>query len=626
MIQKYPRAGHGTRTKDSVQEALDQAKPLLWQSALIFSPAMNVLVLTSSLYMMQVFDRVLTSQSSATLIYLTLIAMGAICVLSMLDLVRSRIISRVGLWFEQKLSVEGLQRALESTLAGKEYRTEALRDLATLRSFFGGQGITNLFDLPWIPIYIGVIFLLNPYLGLVTLVGALLLAFFAWLNDRQTQGITNIASKEQSRSLHHVETAMRNAEVIDVMGMMPGMVQKWYSNMGRANALQLRAGDLSGNIMSLSKFVRLALQIFILAVGAHLVLNRELTSGGMIAASIIMSRALAPIEVAIGSWRYTLAAQQAYERLREMFSRPLLRPTGMVLPPPEGHLTVEGVVYVPPNEKIPVIKGVSFDVIPGRITALVGPAAAGKSTLARLCVGAYAPTQGHVRLDSADVFLWDRKDFSQYVGYLPQDVELFSGTVRDNIARLSNCDPVEVVEAAQLAGVHEMILRLPQGYETEIGEGGILLSGGQRQRVALARAVFRAPQLVVLDEPNSSLDSEGEEALNQTIKRLKDRGVTVLMIGHRPSIMAHVDHIIVLRDGRIEAMGPKQEILSRILPRSQQHEITKSQSTNGYPAASSSSDNLTRRPTSHSSRTVSGHHENESATSSQSPTYAGDET
>ncbi len=552
--------------RDAVQETIALVKPMLWQSALLFSPVMNILVLTSSLYMMQVFDRVLTSRSLTTLFFLTLIAMGALAILGILDLARTRIITRVGSWMERRLSGEGLQRAVEASLVGRDYRTEVLRDLSTLKNFFTGQGVLNLFDLPWIPVYLLVVFMLHPLLGLITTLGAVLLALLAWMNDRATQAPLKQAGKENTRALRQVEAAFRNAEAIDVMGMLPGIVSRWHKGNDASMSLQLKAADMSGSIMSFSKFARLALQILVLAMGADLVLNRQLTSGGMMATSIIISRALAPIESAIGSWRYTLAAEQAYTRLRDMFSRPLLRPHAMKLPAPQGLLSVEGVTFVPPGAKHPVVKGVTFEIKPGTVTALVGPSAAGKSTLARLCVGAYPPTYGNVRLDGADVFLWERTDFSQHVGYLPQDVELFGGTVRDNIARLMEADPAEVVEAAQMAGAHDMILRLPQGYETEIGEGGTLLSGGQRQRIALARAVFRAPQFVVLDEPNSSLDGEGEEALNQTILRAKERGATVLLIGHRPSILTHVDTIIVMRDGRIEAMGPKADILAKIMP------------------------------------------------------------
>ncbi len=553
------------KSHDPVRDARIKIMPLIWQ-VLAFSMVLNILVLTTSFYMMQVFDRVLTSQSTATLLYLTLIAVGALLVLAILEFVRTRIMSRIGMWFEMRLTAEGLQRAVEATLMGREYRTEVLRDLANMRNFFTGSGILNLFDVPWMIIYMLIIYALHPVLGHLTLAGAVILTALAWLNDRATQGDLKEAGILGQKTFRRAEAAIRNAEAIDVMGMLPGLVHRWRKDNDQVQALQLQAADRSGSIMAVSKFTRLVLQIIVLAAGAKLALDREMTAGAMIAASIIISRALAPIESAIGNWRSTLSAWQTYVRLREVYSTPLLRSAAMQLPRPKGHLTVETVSYIINGHKSPIIKGVTFEVKPGMVAAMVGPSAAGKSTLARLCVGAYPPSYGNVRLDGADVFLWEREDFGQYVGYLPQDVELFAGTVRENISRLMPCEPAEVVEAAQIAGAHQMILRLPQGYETEIGDSGVMLSGGQRQRIALARAVFRNPQLVVLDEPNSSLDAEGEEALNQAVLRLKQKGTTVLMIGHRPSILQHVDTIIVLRDGRIQMMGPRNEILAKIIP------------------------------------------------------------
>lgn len=541
---------------------------------LVFSPIVNILVLTSSLYMMQVFDRVMTSQSIDTLLFLTIIALGATALMAAIELVRGRIMTRLGLWLETKLASEGISRAIEATLLGREYRSEVLRDLATVRNFFTNPSTLNLFDVPWIPIYLIVVALLNWKLGALALSGLILLSFLAWFNDRVTSAPLKESNIKAQRSFRQAEAAIRNAEALDVMGMTPGLVRRWRADSDAAHLSSLAAADRSGDVMAFSKFARLGLQLMVMALGAHLALSRELTSGGMIACSIIISRALAPIEAAIGSWKYTLATWQSYLRLRETYARPLLRASSMSLPKPTGHLTAEGITFVPPGGKFPVIKGMSFEIKPGQIVAIVGPSAAGKSTLARLCVGAYPPAHGNVRLDGADVFLWNRDDFSTYVGYLPQDIELFAGTVRENISRLMPAEPSEVVEAAQMAGAHEMILRLPQGYETEIGEGGVLLSGGQRQRIGLARALFRNPQFIVLDEPNSSLDSEGEEALNRAIAKMKERGATVLLIGHRPSILQHVDSIMVLRDGRIELMGPKAEVLAKIMPTAAQRVTT----------------------------------------------------
>lgn len=551
---------------NAVAQTLNRVRPLLWQISLVFSPVVNILVLTSSLYMMQVFDRVLTSQSQATLFYLTLIAVGALALMSAIEMVRTRIMTRVGTWIEARLTAEGLQRAVEATLTGHPYRTELLRDLAGLRTFFSTPSTLTLLDVPWIPVYLVVVYAMHPMLGHIALFGTIALTAMAWWNDKITHKDLVDSALLSQKNFRDADSAIRNAETLDVMGMTPGLLHRWRTENDRIQALQQSAADRGGNIMTISRFVRQALQILILAVGAELVLNRELTSGGMIACSIIIARALAPVESAMSSWRQTLAAWGSYQRLKTTFEKPMLRAQSMALPRPAGNLSVEGVSYVPQGGKVPIIKGVSFAIKAGTVTAVVGPSAAGKSTLARLCVGAYPPSYGNVRLDGADVFLWERSNFAPHVGYLPQGVELFAGTVRENISRLMPAEPNEVVEAAQLAGAHDMILRLPQGYETEIGDGGALLSAGQRQRIALARTVFRNPQFVVMDEPNSSLDAEGEDALNRAIAGLKQRGATVLVIGHRPGILAHADNIVVLRDGKIDMMGPKAEVLAKIMP------------------------------------------------------------
>jgi len=554
------------KAADLVQVMLDRAKPLLVQ-VFIFSIIINMLVLTSSIYMMQVFDRVMSSQSVATLLYLTLIAVFALGLMSALDLVRARILTRIGTWLEASLGSEALRRAVDASLLGQSYRTEALRDLGTLRNFMGGSGILTLFDIIPALMFFIIIYAFHPMLGHIALLGALVLLAIAVVNDRVTHGPIREANNKAQLALRQADSAMQHAEALDVMGMTPGLISRWRASSTEVLKLQTTASDRGATASAVSKFIRLLLQIAVLGVGAYLVLLREMTAGQMMASSIIMSRALSPVEQSIGTWRHVISALEAKKRLHEMLSRPLLRADSMQLPAPKGLLAAEGVSYMPPQSKTPILRGISFSLPPGSVTAIVGPSAAGKSTLARLCVGAYAPTYGNMRLDGADVYLWERQDFGRHVGYLPQNVELFAGTVRDNIARLQQAEPSEVVEAAQIAGAHEMILRLPQGYETEIGDSGSLLSGGQRQRIGLARALFRKPQLVVLDEPNSSLDAEGEEALNGAIGRMKALGATIVLIGHRPSILAHVDTLMVLRDGHIEMMGPRDEIAQRIMPK-----------------------------------------------------------
>jgi len=348
------------------------------------------------------------------------------------------------------------------------------------------------------------------------------------------------------------------------MGLMPGITRRWLSDNESALRQQMLASDRAGLILTASKFSRLVLQVAMLGVGGYLVLRYELTPGAMIAGSIILSRALQPVEQAIGTWKTMLAARSAYTRLDTFMTQMQQRPVDMALPAPHGQLEVEKVIFTPPGGQKPVLKGVSFALAAGESVAIVGPSAAGKSTLARLIVGAWRPNHGAVRLDGADVYSWERVDFGRYVGYLPQDVELFDGTIEDNIARLGEPDPAAVVEAARRAGVHEMILRLPDGYSTQIGEGGALLSGGQRQRIGLARAFFGGPRLIVLDEPNASLDSEGEDDLLQAMAILKSDGATVVLIAHRPSMVSQVDKILFLRDGVIETFGPREEVLPQL--------------------------------------------------------------
>jgi len=358
---------------------------------------------------------------------------------------------------------------------------------------------------------------------------------------------------------------VRNAEAIDAMGMMPGVAAGWIAANERVLDQQALASNRAGIVLASSKFVRLAVQIAVLGTGALLAVQQELSAGAMIAGSILTARALAPVEQAIGTWKQIISARAAYARLRGHFGDPeLLRAASMRLPAPCGHLSVEALTFVYPGTRHPILKGVSFALEPGEALAIVGPSAAGKSTLARLLIGVWRPTAGAVRLDGADVHAWNREDFGRHVGYLPQDVELFAGSVRDNIARLTDAPAAAIVQAAQMAGVHEMILRLPMGYETEIGEAGTILSGGQRQRIGLARALLGQPRLLVLDEPNSNLDHDGEEALAGAIAAAKASGGTVALIAHRPSMLAHVDKVLVLRGGQVEAFGARNEVLKVI--------------------------------------------------------------
>ncbi|SLN68859.1 type I secretion system permease/ATPase [Oceanibacterium hippocampi] len=530
----------------------------------LFSMAINILMLSVPIYMMQIFDRALTSGSKETLIVLTIMAIAAVLTLALMELVRSKIMVRVSSWLEDVLGPEALERSIGSTLRGRFYRTESLQDIANIRNLLGGAAIFSLFDAPWVPVYLLVIFLLHPWLGVVALGGAVLLFALAIVNEKITNRPLRDASMMALTANRRAEMTTRNAEAVDAMGMAQSLIDRWAIENKAVLSLQREASDRAGIIVSMTKFFRLAIQVGILGLGAYLAMEQVLTPGGMIAASIILGRALQPVEQAIGTWRQVIGARASLRRLKGFFDEGGLRQKSMPLPEPEGYLTVEKVSFVPPGGEKPILRNISFAASPGEALAIVGPSAAGKSTLARLIVGSWQPTSGVVRLDFADIFRWSRENVGRFIGYLPQDVELFGGTVRDNIARMRDVPPEDIVKAAQMAGVHEMILRLPKGYETEIGESGTVLSAGQRQRIALARALLGEPRLVVLDEPNSNLDSEGEQALATAIRSLKNQGANVIIIAHRQSVLTHVDRILVLRNGTVDLIGTKEEVLAQI--------------------------------------------------------------
>ncbi len=530
----------------------------------VFSFFVNFLLLTTAIYLMQVFDRVLSSGNRATLAYLTVVAGGAVLVLAVLEVLRSRALGRVSTWLEQRLAPVLLDRSVDE-IVGRRYEAgSGLADLALLRSFVGGTGVLTLCDLPWVPVFLAVIYMLHPMLGHVALAGALVLGSLAWANDRFTQAPLKAAGAASRRADVVANSAMRNAEVVDALGLSDGLIRRWAKDGGEAVRLQALAANRSSTIVGISKFVRLFVQIGVIAAGALLVMEQQLTGGAIIAASIIMGRALAPVEQAISNWKHFVQAREAHSRLKASFARLPRRPEQMRLPVPRGHLSAERIVYGFDLDRPPVLKGVSFAIEPGEAIGIVGPSAAGKSTLARLLVGIDKPTAGVVRLDGGDIFAWPRRELGQYIGYLPQDVELFSGTVSENIARLSEMDPDRVVEAARLADCHDLILKLDNGYETELGDSGLKLSGGQRQRIGLARALYGDPKLIVLDEPNANLDGEGEQALYQAVVRAKARGASLIVIGHRPSTLAAVDKVLMLVDGRVERFGPRQEVLEML--------------------------------------------------------------
>lgn len=513
-----------------------------------FSFCINLLVLTVPVYMVQLFDRVMTSRSEDTLIALTIAAVAAFAVMAALDLIRSRMLVRIGLWLDGRLS-PALFVATLAPAAGAGRSTRCLRDLSQVRTFLTGAGVLTLMDAPWVPLFIGLIFILHPLLGLAAVAGGGLMMVLALLNEVLTRAPLRDANAAAFRGMTAAESMVRQAETADGMGMGKTLSQWWSVENARALRFQAVASDRAGLVMALSKFVRLVLQVLILGLAALLVVRQELSVGAMIAASIILSRALAPVEQSIGVWRSLVIARMAFRRVKDTLLRAAAESGHMVLPKPAGRLVVSKLAFIPEGVDEPVFNGLSFQVNPGELLGVTGPTGAGKSTLVRLLLGVAKPARGTVRLDGADVFAWNADDLGRHVGYVPQVVELLPGTVRDNIARFSDAPPLRVVEAAKRAGIHELILQFPEGYDTVVGGPADRLSVGTRQRVALARALFGDPTLVILDEPYSNLDTDGVTALIGAIHGLKARGATTIIVAHRPSILAHADKVLLLQGG-----------------------------------------------------------------------------
>lgn len=533
-------------------------------ATVVFSFFINLLMFVAPLYMLQVYDRVLGSRNETTLVMLTIIAGGMLFVFGCLELVRSRVLVRIGCRLDRVLNTQVFSSVFEQSVKQPSGgHSQSLRDLDSLREFMTGSGLIAFCDAPWVPLFLAVVFMFHPLLGLVALVGAVIIFLLALANEIFTRKPLSEASKANVGANTFVTTSLRNAEAVQAMGMLPGVMSRWSDKHQDVIGLQAQASDRAGLILSSSKAIRMFLQVAILGTGAYLALQQEITPGTMIAASIIMGRALAPVEAAVGQWRGFVNARTAYQRLNELLVTTTENKDNMPLPAPKGQLAAERVVVAPPGSRTPVLKGVSFDLAAGEAMGVIGPSGAGKSTLARALVGVWPAANGAVRLDGADLHDWDKEELGPYIGYLPQDVELFDGTVAENIARFRDIDSDAVVRAAQMAGVHELILRLPDGYDTQIGASGQALSGGQRQRVALARALYGDVRFVLLDEPNANLDTEGEKALTEAITRLRNEGRTVVIITHRPQLLSGVDKVLAMDGGQVKAFGPRQEVLSR---------------------------------------------------------------
>jgi ATP-binding cassette, subfamily C, bacterial len=533
----------------------------------LFSAAINILALTGSIYMLQVYDRVLPSRSVPTLVALSLIVIALYALQGVFDWLRTRILGRIGVALDQALAapvVMAILRIPTRTRGGGE-GLQLSRDLDTVRSFLSGLGPTTLFDLPWIPLYLGICFLLHPYLGWTLVAGAVILITLTLLTEIRTREPTRESSRTGAQRSILLEAARRNAEVVAAHGMQERIVQRFGAASAEHIAAQQHAADIAGGLGAMSKVVRFILQSAMLGVGAWLVINDQASPGVMIASSIMSSRALAPIELAIGNWRPFLSARQAWQRLRNALGAGDA-PANTVVPERASRtLTLEQVAVAAPGGVV-VVQGVTFALEAGQGVGIIGPSASGKSTIARALVGVWPTARGDLRLDGATLDQWNAEARGAMIGYLPQDIELFDGTVAENIARF---DPAmagdAILAAAKAAGAYDMILKLPSGFETKVGEAGNTLSGGQRQRIALARALYKDPFLVVLDEPNSNLDSEGDAALSDAIKNVRARKGIVVVVAHRPSALAGVDLVLALAQGQVQAFGPKDEVLRGVL-------------------------------------------------------------
>ena len=536
-----------------------------FQSAAIFSLFINLLMLLPSIYMMQVYDRVLSSSSTSTLLMLTLLAAVLFVMLGALEWVRSQILIRVSTRFDVLLN-ERLYRVLfrQALVSGGKTSAQPLSDLLVLRQFLTGNGLFAFFDAPWMPVYVGLLFLFHPAFGVVAVISAIVLILLAIWNERATHDNLEQANRVSVESSNMTARNLRNAEVVHAMGMLPDLMARWKDKQQRLIMLQAVASEKAGLIAASSKTYRITVQSLILGLGAWLAIDKQITPGLMIGGSILLGRALAPIDLMIGSWKQFLSARTAYDRLNVLLAQFPVEAERMPLPAPKGALRAEQAVVAPPGSKVAVLKGLNFNIEAGSFVALIGASASGKSTLARAILGIWPVANGAIRLDGADVGQFERSFIGSHIGYLPQDIELFDGTIADNIARFGDLDADKVVAAAQAAGVHDMILQLPQGYDTEIGGSGGVLSAGQRQRVGLARALYGEPVLVVLDEPNSNLDDAGEQALAQALYKLKQRGSTVVVITHRVGILSLTDRIMVLNEGLLVLDGPRDEVLAKL--------------------------------------------------------------
>lgn len=548
-----------------VAAALGQTRKAFLSVAVV-SAVTNVLMLVGPLFMMQVYDRVLTSRSVPTLVALSILAISLYLFLGFLEVVRARILTQIGQRIEEELGDTTFDAVLTLPLrmSKREAVSQPLRDLDQLRQFMGGAGPIAICDMPWLPLYLGILFLFHPYLGWLAVAGAVILIILTLSSEAILSKPMRRLSRLANVRGEFIEAGRRNAEALSAMGMRRAYLERWRQANLQYVDEQRHTSNATSGFSTVSKIFRLALQSAVLALGAWLAIKQLASPGSIIAASILTSRALAPIEQAIAQWRGFVNARQATARLRELLDKLNVRNQPMPLPAPRESLSVAGLTIAPPGSPVPFVHDVTFSLSAGQAVGIIGPSGSGKSTLARALVGIWRPARGTIRLDAAEIDQWDSEALGASIGYLPQGVELFDGTIAENIARFfAEATPDDIIEAAKLAGAHELILSFPDGYDTQIGTSGAVLSAGQRQRIGLARALFRNPFLIVLDEPNASLDAEGEIALTNAIAAARENGSIVIVIAHRPNALAAVDHALVLSQGRVIAFGPRDEVLRK---------------------------------------------------------------
>ncbi len=527
-----------------------------------FSFAINILMLAGPLFMLQVYDRVMTSGSIPTLVTLSILTAGIYGIIGLLELVRSRVIVRVGIELDRRIGDRVFQASLRRSIQSQGSSLMALRELDTLRQFIAGPGPLTFFDAPWTPVYLAVIFAVHWALGTAAIIGAVLLVGIAWASEVRSRVPLAEASKAATKSLELAETGQRNAESITAMGMLKAYRGRWQVANAESLAWQVLAADRLATLSSVSKMLRLLLQSLMLAIGAALAIKGDISAGSIIAGTIIFGRALAPVEQAVGHWRSFIKAREAYAKLDDLLRKHPEPENRVSLPTPRGFLDVQGLRVAAPETRTVILANVAFTLEPGKMLAVIGPSASGKSTLARTLVGIWEPFGGQIRLDGARLDQWNAEELGRHIGYLPQNVELFAGTVRENIARFrADATDDEIVAAAKAAHAHDMIMALPQSYETQLGAFGVYLSAGQRQRIGLARALFGNPPFVVLDEPNANLDRTGDEALSAAIDGMRERGQAIILISHRVQAIGKADLLLYLERGTQRAFGPRADVI-----------------------------------------------------------------